>query len=115
MGIGGSFGASMLGGHCPFDWRVSLGKALTVILEEIQLQNREFFTEAGGEVFSYIPALNDQSMHINALCELIKLNCQGWPEFSEQKDRGSEEQEKQLRYERAQKMGAHNQTNTSSG
>jgi protoporphyrin/coproporphyrin ferrochelatase len=52
-------------------------------LEEIKLQNRRFFLEAGGEEFSYIPALNDQSMHIGALSDIIEQHCQGWPEFSE--------------------------------
>jgi ferrochelatase len=61
-------------------------------LEEIKLQNRTFFLDAGGEKFSYIPALNDHSMHINALSDIIVQHCRGWPEFAdnwdEQKLRG---------------------------
>ena len=35
--------------------------------EEINLQNREFFMQAGGEKFGYIPCLNDNSDHIELL------------------------------------------------
>ncbi|MFT5133464.1 MAG: ferrochelatase [Gammaproteobacteria bacterium] len=51
-------------------------------LEEVSLQNREFFLQAGGSEFSYIPALNDQTMHINALSDIIVKHSQGWPAFS---------------------------------
>ncbi len=40
-------------------------------LEEINMQNRAFFLEAGGESFSYIPALNDRPAHIKTLANLI--------------------------------------------
>ncbi|NKB36579.1 MAG: ferrochelatase [Gammaproteobacteria bacterium] len=50
-------------------------------LEEIKIQNMEFFKDAGGGEFSYIPALNDQGIHINALNELVIRHCQGWPGF----------------------------------
>jgi protoporphyrin/coproporphyrin ferrochelatase len=49
-------------------------------LEEINIQNRDFFIEAGGEEFSYIPALNDNEDHINALCNIVINHCQGWDE-----------------------------------
>lgn len=51
-------------------------------LEEIKLQNQGFFLAAGGKKFSYIPALNEQSAHINTLTDIIFKHCQGWPEFS---------------------------------
>lgn len=41
-------------------------------LEEIQEQNREIFLHAGGERFSYIPALNDDAMHIDLFEELVR-------------------------------------------
>ncbi len=50
-------------------------------LEEINMQNRDFFMEAGGERFSYIPALNDSAQHINCLKEIIREHTLGWPEF----------------------------------
>lgn len=40
-------------------------------LEEIDEQNREFFTHAGGHDFHYIPALNDNEAHIQLLARLI--------------------------------------------
>jgi protoporphyrin/coproporphyrin ferrochelatase len=47
-------------------------------IEEIDMQNRAFFTEAGGETFSYIPALNDDVNHIQTLSNIIMSHCQGW-------------------------------------
>lgn len=49
-------------------------------IEEIDQQNRAFFMAAGGEDFHYIPALNDDEAHIQALTNLILKHCQGWPE-----------------------------------
>ncbi len=49
-------------------------------IEEIDEENREYFIHAGGEEFSYIPALNDQTAHINALASLIARHSKGWPE-----------------------------------
>lgn len=40
-------------------------------LEEIQVQNKDFFIEHGGETFSYIPALNDSEQHIELLYQLV--------------------------------------------
>jgi protoporphyrin/coproporphyrin ferrochelatase len=36
-------------------------------LEEINIRNRQFFLNAGGEVFHYIPALNDSVSHVELL------------------------------------------------
>lgn len=49
-------------------------------IEEIDEENREYFMEAGGENFSYIPALNDQAPHIEMMAGLINRHIQGWPE-----------------------------------
>lgn len=48
-------------------------------LEEVDQENRHYFLQAGGEVFHYIPALNDNEVHINALLQLIQKNSLGWP------------------------------------
>ena len=45
-------------------------------LEEINMQNRQFFLDAGGEKFSYIPCLNDHPSHIEAISRLILEKCQ---------------------------------------
>ncbi|MEE9447401.1 MAG: ferrochelatase [Arenicellales bacterium] len=40
-------------------------------LEEIAIENRDYFLEAGGEHYAYIPCLNDRADHIQALVGLI--------------------------------------------
>lgn len=40
-------------------------------LEEISEQNCEFFLHAGGEKFAYIPALNDDALHIEMMVQLV--------------------------------------------
>ena len=39
-------------------------------LEEIAIQNRELFEEAGGEKLEYIPALNDSDAHVELFRQL---------------------------------------------
>jgi ferrochelatase len=41
-------------------------------IDEIDRENREIFLEAGGEEFHYIPALNDNDEHIEALVKILK-------------------------------------------
>ena len=43
-------------------------------LEEIQVENKDYFTEAGGKVFSYVPCLNAMPEHIELLAQLVKEN-----------------------------------------
>jgi ferrochelatase len=47
-------------------------------LEEINEEIKDSFEEAGGEHFTYIPCLNDDPAHIDALCGVIDQNLQGW-------------------------------------
>ena len=49
-------------------------------LEEIAMQNREFFVEAGGQDLRYIPALNDSRGQVDSLADLALRHMQGWPE-----------------------------------
>jgi len=49
-------------------------------LEEMDMQNHEIFLQHGGESFNYIPALNAEPTHIQALLSIIKRHIQGWPE-----------------------------------
>ncbi|WP_267226491.1 ferrochelatase [Dyella silvae] len=51
-------------------------------LEEIAMQNHEFFREAGGEALRYIPALNDSPGQIESLTTLVLRHAGGWPEFA---------------------------------
>ena len=47
-------------------------------LEEINGEIREAFEHAGGESFTYIPCLNDDAAHIEALVAVIEENLGGW-------------------------------------
>ncbi len=51
-------------------------------LEEIAMQNRDFFIAAGGQTLRYIPALNDSADQIDSLASLVLRHTQGWPEFA---------------------------------
>ncbi|MBA4502723.1 ferrochelatase [Marinobacterium marinum] len=47
-------------------------------IEEIGEENRDYFLESGGERYEYIPALNAEPLHIDALEQLIMTHLQGW-------------------------------------
>jgi len=49
-------------------------------LEEIAMENKEVFIQAGGEDYEYIPCLNDDSEHIDMLSQLLLRHTQGWLE-----------------------------------
>jgi len=40
-------------------------------LQEIDIENKEYFEDAGGENFHYIPCLNDDDDHVEFLISLI--------------------------------------------
>jgi ferrochelatase len=48
-------------------------------LEEIAVENRDYFLEAGGERYEYIPCLNSSRGHIDALEAIARQHLQGWP------------------------------------
>ena len=41
-------------------------------LEEIAVENRDYFLEAGGERYTYIPCLNDQQAHADLIAEVVR-------------------------------------------
>jgi len=47
-------------------------------LEEIAMENRDVFLEAGGGDYRYIPCLNDQPAHIDFMVQLLERHLQGW-------------------------------------
>ncbi len=47
-------------------------------LEEIAVENRDTFLEAGGREYHYIPALNTRRDHIEALAALVERHVEGW-------------------------------------
>lgn len=48
-------------------------------LEEIAIEGRAAFLQAGGQQFRYIACLNDDPTWIDALCELSEQHLAGWP------------------------------------
>jgi len=76
-------------------------------LEEIAMQNGEFFREAGGDTLSYIPCLNATSTHVDAIADLVLRHTQGWPEFAEDYDAAAAAVRLAEARERARKAGAH--------
>ncbi|PIE00882.1 MAG: ferrochelatase [Thiothrix nivea] len=75
-------------------------------LEEIQEENREYFLEAGGQSYHYIPALNDNPEHIKALADLIGQHTQGWPETASNWNKAVQQKHAEQSKERAIKRGA---------
>ncbi|MAC35553.1 MAG: ferrochelatase [Haliea sp.] len=47
-------------------------------LEEIGVENRDYFLEAGGERYEFIPCLNATEGHIEALATILDEQLQGW-------------------------------------
>jgi protoporphyrin/coproporphyrin ferrochelatase len=48
-------------------------------LEEIAQEARDAFLASGGEVFHYIPCLNDSADHVRAIRDIARRHLQGWP------------------------------------
>lgn len=47
-------------------------------LEEIAVENRDYFINAGGKSYRYIPALNDGDAHIALFAKLVVQQLRGW-------------------------------------
>ena len=47
-------------------------------LDEIAMENRGFFLQAGGERYEYIPCLNNDDEHIETLATIISEQISGW-------------------------------------
>ena len=47
-------------------------------IEEIGVENRDYFLQAGGERYEYIPCLNSEPDHIDALATIIDQQLCGW-------------------------------------
>jgi ferrochelatase len=75
-------------------------------LEEMALENRRIFLDAGGERYRYLPALNDDPAHIAALADLIGRHAAGWPEFAAGYDAAALATERAATRDRAQALGA---------
>lgn len=75
-------------------------------IEEIGVENRDAFLNAGGEQFHYIPALNERPDHIHALAALVQKHLAGWPEALPDWNAAQQATENQARLERAKVQGA---------
>lgn len=75
-------------------------------LEEIAMQNAEFFTAAGGGTLNYIPALNARDDHVAFLTRLIEKHVGGWPESSTDWSASDVAREQDKSRQRALAMGA---------
>ena len=60
-------------------------------IEEIDVENREYFLTAGGERFEYITALNATDHHITALKDIVSANLEGWQPINNE-ERGLQSQ-----------------------
>ncbi|MCV2886584.1 ferrochelatase [Aestuariibacter sp. AA17] len=56
-------------------------------IEEIGVENRDYFMEAGGKRYEYIEALNSDPKHIDALYAIIERNLYGWNAVLDNTDR----------------------------
>ena len=63
-------------------------------LEEIAMEGKTIFIQAGGHEFHYIPCLNERNDWIHALGGITLENLQGWtsPDFADQIDSGKDEE-----------------------
>lgn len=66
-------------------------------LEEIGVENRDYYIEAGGGDYHYIPALNDSPLHIDAVSNILQSHIGLWPK---------EDADAVLRQQRAKREGA---------
>ncbi len=75
-------------------------------LEEIAMQNRDFFIAAGGADLRYIPALNDSPAQVESMAALVLKHTQGWPEFATGYDAAAARQRQLDARQRAQQRRA---------
>ncbi len=75
-------------------------------LEEMNIENREYFMEAGGEDYKLIPCLNDDPEHIQALADVIQLHTQGWTETDKNWTSAEAEKENAISKKQALAKGA---------
>ncbi len=75
-------------------------------LEEIAETNRGVFTAAGGERFTYIPALNAVEPHIDMMAKLTEWHMQGWKEVADDYDLATAKEEAKQTLQRAREKGA---------
>ncbi len=73
-------------------------------LEEIAMEGKTTYLNAGGGEFRYIPALNDRPLWINALTDLVQSHLSGW--LADTWSEAAENLESQQRLQQARGLGA---------
>src|SRR5574337_855310 len=74
-------------------------------LEEIAMQNRDFFIAAGGESLRYIPALNDSRGQLECIATLVLQHTRGWDGFAMGRDAAAR-QDRREAGQHARELGA---------
>ena len=75
-------------------------------LEEIRVENREYFQHAGGENYHYIPALNDNPEHIQVLADIIQQHTRAGAETSPNWSEATQQKQAEKTVQRATDKGA---------
>lgn len=75
-------------------------------LEEIDMEVRQDFLDAGGREFHYIPCLNESAAWIHALADVAEEHLLGWPTMSNAAARDARERALAVSREQALRLGA---------
>ncbi|QAU33604.1 ferrochelatase [Janthinobacterium sp. 17J80-10] len=75
-------------------------------LEEIDMEARQDFLDAGGREFHYIPCLNESAAWIHALTDIAEEHLLGWPTMSNAAARDAQERALATSREQALRLGA---------
>lgn len=76
-------------------------------LEEIAIEGKQSFIEAGGKDFRYLPCLNQSTALIDALAGLVEQNLEGWPtRWRDDEEAAGDRLELEARRKRAKALGA---------
>ncbi|RJG04591.1 ferrochelatase [Noviherbaspirillum sedimenti] len=75
-------------------------------LEEIDMEVRQDFLDAGGREFHYIPCLNENPAWIHALTDIAEEHLLGWPTMSNAAARDAQARELAISREQARRLGA---------
>jgi ferrochelatase len=75
-------------------------------LEEIAIEARQGFMNAGGKEFHYIPCLNETPEWLHALAEIAEQHMIGWPTINSTAQRQLRQQQAELSRSEATRLGA---------
>lgn len=75
-------------------------------LEEIGIEVRRDFLQAGGQDFNYIACLNENDAWIKALAQIAELHMIGWPTILSPALREERNEQARISLEEAQRLGA---------